>query len=186
MDIELLQSGFATVLDGLLDGRKAAGDLADTPRRAAKFFAQCLANEGVSNEELVARYAKAFPVDYDDPVVVTGIPVFSFCEHHLALMYDMHIDAAYIPSGYVLGLSKISRLADAAARRLQLQERLTRDVAELIQMAVHPQAVVVRVSGKHSCVTARGIQKDSETFTEAVRGEAGLVNELREILKCKK
>lgn len=108
-----------------------------------------------------------------------GIPIFSFCEHHIALMYDMTVAVAYLPRDWVLGLSKVSRIADAAARRLQIQERLTADIAEIITLAVSPRAVFVRVSGKHSCVTARGIQKDSVTVTESFRGEHADVELLR-------
>ena len=186
MDTKLIEEGFDRILRGLGVCYSQRPALIETPARAAKFIAECLSSEGVTNTALVKKYAKSFPVEHNDPISVRGIPVFSFCEHHIALMYDMSVNVAYIPRGKVLGLSKISRLADAAARRLQLQERLTSDIAELIDLAVRPQAVLVRIRGKHSCVTARGIQKDSTTFTESFRGNVSKLTALKELLECEK
>ena len=84
--------------------------------------------------------------------------MFSYCEHHMALMYDMKVDVAYIPRGRVLGLSKIARICDMAAKRLQLQERLGRDIAEIISIAALSPDVGVRIEGCHSCMTSRGIK----------------------------
>jgi GTP cyclohydrolase I len=95
----------------------------------------------------------------DDAVVMKDITVFSYCEHHLALMYDMKVNVAYIPRGKVLGLSKIARICDMAAKRLQLQERLGSDIAEIISEAAGTPDVGVVISGSHSCMTARGIKK---------------------------
>lgn len=181
IDTRLLESGWKLILHGLgAESSQRHSDLDRTPQRAAKFLSECLSNEGVSNEDLAKRFGKCFPAPANGgPVIVRGIPIFSFCEHHIALMYDMTVAVAYLPRDWVLGLSKVSRIADAAARRLQIQERLTADIAEIITLAVSPRAVFVRVSGKHSCVTARGIQKDSVTVTESFRGEHADVELLR-------
>ena len=178
---DLIVQGFQTILEGLgINGKP--DDLRDTPARAAKFLSECLSNQGVDNADIAKRYAKVFPVTHNDPVIVTGIPIFSFCEHHIALMYDMTVDVAYMPDGWVLGLSKISRIADAASRKLQIQERLTSDIADIISIAAKPRAVLVRIRGKHACVTARGIRKDAETLTEAARGDELYINTLRGLL----
>ena len=94
----------------------------------------------------------------DEAVVMKDISVFSYCEHHLALMYDMTVNVAYIPRGRVLGLSKIARICDMAAKRLQLQERLGSDIAEIISEAAGTPDVGVKILGSHSCMTARGIK----------------------------
>jgi GTP cyclohydrolase I len=108
---------------------------------------------------------------HQDLVIVRDIDVFSYCEHHMALMYDMKVTVAYIPAGKVIGLSKIARIADMASRRLQLQERLGSDIAEIIQKVTGSEDVAVLISGRHSCMTARGIRKtDALTFTETLRG----------------
>lgn len=181
MNVNLIENGMRSILEGLGVNYQRE-DLLDTPKRAAKFLSECLANEGVTNAELVNRYAKCFPAKVPGAVIVRDIPVFSFCEHHIALMYDMRVSVAYWSTTQVLGLSKVARLADAAARRLQIQERLTSDIAEMINLAVAPRAVVVRVRGKHSCVTARGVQKDSVTETMSTLGDPALCSKLEDML----
>ncbi len=91
------------------------------------------------------------------------IDFFSYCEHHLALMYDMKATVAYIPRGRVIGLSKIARVCDMVGRRLQLQERIGRDIADIIPRSPAAEDIAVRIAGCHSCVTARGIQKPGTT-----------------------
>ena len=108
---------------------------------------------------------------YGDMVVVKDIDIFSYCEHHLALMYDMKVSVAYLPNGKVLGLSKIARIADMAAKRLQLQEKLGSDIAEIIALASGSENVAVFIEGKHSCMTARGIRNcSSSTRSTTFRG----------------
>ena len=109
--------------------------------------------------------------------------MFSYCEHHLALMYDMSVNVAYIPRGKVLGLSKIARICDMAAKRLQLQERLGSDIAEIISMAADTPDVGVVISGCHSCMTARGIKNASaKTVTTTFRGAFRRDSELRSVV----
>lgn len=106
-----------------------------------------------------------------DMVVVKDIDVFSYCEHHMALMYDMKVAVAYIPKGRVIGLSKIARIAQMAAKRLQLQERIGTDIAEIMQLATGSEDVAVLIEGSHSCMTARGISKPgAKTVTQTLRG----------------
>ena len=118
-------------------------------------------------------YAKTFevPTEHADMVVVKDIEVFSYCEHHMALMYDMKVSVAYLPKNRVIGLSKIARIVDMVAKRLQLQERIGSDIAEIIELATESEDVAVLISANHSCMTARGIKKPSaKTVTTTFRG----------------
>ena len=146
--------------------------LRETPQRVANMYAEVFAGMNYTNAEIAAMFDKTFAQEgASDLVVVRDIDVFSHCEHHLALMYDMKVSVAYFPRGKVIGLSKIARIADMAARRLQLQERLGRDIAEIVSMVTGSEDVAVVISGCHSCMTARGIQKPgTKTITETYRG----------------
>jgi GTP cyclohydrolase I len=111
-----------------------------------------------------------FDVDYDEMVIVKDIEFFSQCEHHLLPFFGKaHI--AYVPDGKVIGLSKIPRLVDVFARRLQVQERLTRQIGEAITEAIHPQGVAVILEAQHLCMMMRGVEKQhSSTVTSAMLG----------------
>jgi GTP cyclohydrolase I len=111
-----------------------------------------------------------FDVDYDEMVIVKDIEFFSMCEHHLLPFFGKaHI--AYVPNGKVIGLSKIPRLVDMFARRLQVQERLTRQIADAIDEAIHPQGVAIIVEAQHLCMMMRGVEKQhSSTTTSAMLG----------------
>jgi GTP cyclohydrolase I len=130
-----------------------------------------------SNHEIAKMFDKTFEDDLDmgqstqDLIVVRDIDVFSYCEHHLALMYDMKITVAYVPNGKVIGLSKIARIADMVSKRLQLQERIGSDIAEIIQEVTNSQDVAVLIEACHSCMSSRGIKKTSaKTHTSTLRG----------------
>ncbi|MBE6877120.1 MAG: GTP cyclohydrolase I FolE, partial [Ruminococcus sp.] len=111
------------------------------------------------------------------------IQVFSYCEHHMALMYDMYVNVAYLPAGKVLGLSKIARICDMASKRLQLQERLGNDIAEIISEATGSPDVGVLITGSHSCMTARGIRNTSaRTVTKTFKGRFRTEKELQELI----
>jgi len=107
-----------------------------------------------------------------DMVLVKDIDIFSYCEHHLALMYDMKVTIAYLPKDKVIGLSKIARIADMVSKRLQLQERIGSDIASIMQMITGSEDIAVLIEGSHSCMTARGIRKPgSKTVTTTFRGK---------------
>ncbi|HTU52103.1 MAG TPA: GTP cyclohydrolase I FolE [Acidobacteriaceae bacterium] len=111
-----------------------------------------------------------FDVDYDEMVIVKDVEMFSLCEHHM-LPFFGRVHVAYIPNGKVIGLSKIPRLVDVYARRLQVQERLTREIADAIENAIQPQGVGVVIEARHLCMMMRGVEKQhSSTVTSAMLG----------------
>jgi len=136
--------------------------LIETPERVARMYEEVFEGIQYSNHEIAEMFGKTFSSPNKDnrqsAVVMRDISVFSYCEHHMALMYDMTVNVAYIPDGKVLGLSKIARICDMAAKRLQLQERLGEDIAEIIMEAAGTENVGVVITGSHSCMTARGIR----------------------------
>lgn len=132
-----------------------------TPERYARACAEWFEGMQYTNEEIAEKFNTCFDGYDDDLQVVKGIPVFSHCEHHMALMYDMNVTVAYIPhNGKVIGLSKIYRIAELAARRFQIQEKLCEDICDIISMVTQSEDVMVVVQGKHACVTSRGVKKD--------------------------
>ena len=151
--------------------------LRETPDRVAKMYEEVFEGMNYSNHEIAEMFNKSFQDDLTigpdkkDIVLVKDIPIFSYCEHHIALMYDMKISVAYIPQDRVLGLSKIARICDMAAKRLQLQERIGSDVAEIMMEAGDTRDVAVIIHGTHSWMSARGIKKESaSTVTTTFRG----------------
>ena len=114
--------------------------LKDTPDRVARMYEEVFEGIGYSNHEIAQMFNKTFEDELEfedggqDMVIVKDIDIFSYCEHHLALMYDMKVTVAYIPNGRVIGLSKIARIADMVSKRLQLQERIGSDIADIMQM----------------------------------------------------
>lgn len=170
--------------------------LRETPDRVAKMYEEVFEGMNYSNHEIAEMFNKSFQDDLTigpdkkDIVLVKDIPIFSYCEHHIALMYDMKISVAYIPQDRVLGLSKIARICDMAAKRLQLQERIGSDVAEIMMEAGDTRDVAVIIHGTHSCMSARGIKKESaSTVTTTFRGrfetDSVLQNQLYMMLATK-
>ena len=174
LDTTALETHLRGILEALGDDPDREG-LRETPQRVAKMYEEVFAGMNYTNREIAEMFDKTFEEadpDHHDLVLVRDIDVFSYCEHHMALMYDMKVSVGYLPRGKVIGLSKIARIADMAARRLQLQERLGRDIAEIISMVTGSEDVAVVISGCHSCMTARGIQKPgTRTITETYRGK---------------
>ena len=151
--------------------------LKDTPDRVARMYEEVFEGIGYSNHEIAQMFHKTFEDDLEfedggqDMVIVKDIDIFSYCEHHLALMYDMKVTVAYLPAGKVIGLSKIARIADMVSKRLQLQERIGSDIADIITEVTGSEDVAVLIEGCHSCMTARGIKKpNAKTYTTTFRG----------------
>jgi GTP cyclohydrolase I len=133
--------------------------LRETPKRFADMMAEQFAYTAVSNEDIAREFEKTFATPENDMVVVKDIPIFSHCEHHIALMYNMKAAVGYIPHGRVIGLSKIARIADAVSKRFQIQERIGTDIRDVMEMVTDSPDVIVYIEGEHSCMTARGIKK---------------------------
>lgn len=142
--------------------------LKDTPIRVAKSLQFILQGYSMNPEEIIK--SAMFKEDYHSMVIVKNIEIYSMCEHHMIPFFGKaHI--AYIPNGYVTGLSKIARVADAFARRLQLQERLTNQIRDCIQNTLNPLGVAVVIEAQHLCMMMRGVQKqNSVTTTSAFTG----------------
>ncbi len=146
----------------------ARDGLVNTPERIAKSMHFLTRGYAQTVEEAIN--GALFDVDYDEMVIVRDIEFYSLCEHHL-LPFFGRAHVAYLPQGKVIGLSKIPRIVDVFARRLQVQERLTRQVAEAIEDAVHPQGVAVTMEAQHLCMMMRGVEKQSSrTVTSAMLG----------------
>jgi GTP cyclohydrolase I len=142
--------------------------LLKTPERAARAI-EFLTNGYHQSAEEILQSA-LFDVDYDEMVIVKDIEMYSLCEHHM-LPFFGRVHIAYIPNGKVVGLSKLPRLVDVFARRLQVQERMTQQIADAVQEAIAPQGVGVVVEARHLCMMMRGVQKqNSSTVTSAMRG----------------
>lgn len=142
--------------------------LARTPDRMERSMAFLTRGYHQTVEQVL--HNALFDVDYDEMVIVKDIEFFSLCEHHL-LPFFGRAHVAYVPQGKVIGLSKIARLVDVFARRLQVQERLTRQIADSIDEAIHPQGVAVILEGQHLCMMMRGVEKQgSQTVTSAMLG----------------
>ena len=174
IDKEAIKEHIRGILIALGDDPDREG-LKDTPDRVARMYEEVFEGMNYSNHEIAMMFNRSFEDETasgtDNIVLVRDIPIFSFCEHHIALMYDMRASVAYIPKGRVLGLSKIARICDMAAKRLQIQERIGADIAAIIQEASGSEDVAVIIKGTHSCMSTRGIKKESATtVTTTMRG----------------
>ncbi len=139
-----------------------------TPGRVEKAMAYL--TKGYQQDPLEILRGALFDVDYDEMVIVKDVEMFSLCEHHM-LPFFGRVHVAYIPNGKVVGLSKIARLVEVFSRRLQVQERMTRQIADAIQEAIAPQGVGVVIEARHLCMMMRGIEKqNSSTVTSAMVG----------------
>lgn len=169
--INQIQEAIRMIIEAIGDDPNREG-LVDTPKRVAKMYDEVFEGMRYTNEEVAEMFNKCFTEpDAKDLVLVKDIDAFSYCEHHLALMYNMKVHVAYVPDGKVIGLSKIARIVDMVSKRLQLQERIAKDVADILQMVLSTHDVMVIVEGEHSCMTARGIKKPgASTSSSVVRG----------------
>lgn len=174
VDKKKLEKAFKLIIEALGDDPNREG-LIDTPKRATEMYLEQFEGMNYSNDEIAVMFDKTFNEDYltdsKNLVIVKDIDVFSHCEHHLALMYDMTIDIAYIPNGKVIGLSKLARIADMVSKRLQLQERIGDDILYIVKKITNSNDILIKISGCHSCVTARGIKKRSVTVTYSRLGD---------------
>lgn len=173
---EDLKDNYKSIIKGIGEDADREG-LLKTPERASK--AMQFLTKGYNQDPVEILQSAMFKEDYSEMVIVKNIEVYSLCEHHLLPFYGKaHI--AYIPNGYVVGLSKIPRVVEVFARRLQVQERLTDEILKCLQETMKPQGVAVVIEASHMCMMMRGVQKqNSVTTTSAFTGQFK-VNETRQ------
>jgi GTP cyclohydrolase I len=168
VDHAKIESAVRDILEAIGEDPDRDG-LLDTPARVARMYAEI---SGGLQENPEEHLLKVFDVDHDEMIMVRDIPIYSMCEHHLLPFYGQaHV--AYIPKpgGKITGLSKITRMVDGYARRPQVQERLTRQVADAVNKILDPAGVLVVVEAEHMCMSMRGVRKPgSSTVTSAVHG----------------
>ena len=176
---EGLIEDFASVIRAVGEDPRREG-LSKTPERAAK--AMKFLTQGYDQDAETILRSAMFREDYSEMVLVKDIELYSLCEHHLLPFYGKaHV--AYIPNGYIVGLSKIPRVIDVFARRLQVQERLTDQVLHCIQDTLNPLGVAIVIEARHMCMMMRGVQKqNSITTTSAFTGEFQRVETRNEFL----
>lgn len=175
-----LQNNFNDILHGVGEDISREG-LLKTPERAAK--AMQFLTQGYDQDATAILRSAMFKEDYSEMVIVKDIEVYSLCEHHM-LPFFGKAHVAYIPNGYIVGLSKIPRVVDVFARRLQVQERLTLEVRDVIQETLNPLGVAVVIEARHMCMMMRGVQKQNSTTTSsAFTGEFRNAETRAEFLK---
>ena len=155
--------------------------LKKTPNRVARMCTELFEGMTYTNQDIANKFDTCFEdVETGDLVVESNIPIHSFCEHHLLLMYDMSVAIGYLPKGKVIGLSKLARIADMVGKRLQLQERIGSDIADILQAVLGTEDIIVVIEGKHGCMTARGIKaREAVTRTATLRGKFSTDSDLR-------
>jgi GTP cyclohydrolase I len=165
-DADRVEAAVLEMLDAMGEDPKRPG-LKDTPKRVAAMYRELL----VGMDQKPGEILKSLEGDeHDEIVLVRDIPLYSLCEHHL-LPFVGRAHVAYVPKGKMVGLSKIARIVECFARRLQVQERLTTQVADALMKALSPKGVLVVVEAEHLCMTMRGVEKPgSQTTTSVVRG----------------
>lgn len=176
INTEAIKEHIRGIIEALGDNPNREG-LIETPERVAKMYEEVFEGMNYTNHEIAQMFNKTFDEDMNgthgsqDMVVVRDIEIFSYCEHDLALMYDMKVTVAYLPKGRVIGLSKIARIAEMVGKRLQLQERIGTDIAEIMEEITGSNDIAVLIEGSHSCMTARGIKNTgAKTYTTTLRG----------------
>ena len=162
-----IEQSVHTILENIGEDPSREG-LLRTPSRVAKMYAELTAGYHIDPQALIND--AVFSVDYDEMVMVKDIDFSSLCEHHM-LPFMGRVHVAYIPKGKVIGLSKIPRIVEMFARRLQVQERLTVQIADFVDEALHPLGVAVVAEGIHMCSVMRGVKKaNAKMITSAMRG----------------
>ncbi len=167
IDIDSARRNVHDLLKALGEDPEREG-LRNTPDRVARMYTELLSGYGMDPTRIIND--ALFNINYDEMVLVRDIEFYSLCEHHM-LPFLGRAHVAYLPAGKVIGLSKIPRIVDMYARRLQVQERMTRQIADLIQTTLEPQGVAVVVEGMHLCSMMRGVKKhDARMTTSAMHG----------------
>lgn len=175
-----IEEAVKSIIEALGDDPDREG-LIDTPRRVANMYKEVFEGMNYTNDEIARMFDKCFAESSGDLVVMENIPIFSYCEHHLALMYNMKVSVGYIPEGKVIGLSKVARIADMVGKRLQLQERIGTDISYILKKILGTENVIVVIEGEHSCMTARGIKKPgTKTKTACLGGKFRTNDALRQ------
>jgi len=171
-----VQAAVRTILTHIGEDPQRQG-LLKTPDRVARMYTEL--TSGYLTDPVKLINGALFDVEYDEMVLVKDIEFYSMCEHHM-LPFFGHAHVAYIPNGKVIGLSKIPRIVEMFARRLQVQERMTNEIAQFLNDAIHPQGVAVLVEGAHMCGMMRGVKKsDARMTTTAMLGAFKQQPELR-------
>jgi GTP cyclohydrolase IA len=166
VDLGRIEKAVLEILEAVGENPQREG-LRDTPKRVARMYAELL--DGM-HQDPSEHLKSIFHEKYDEIVLLRDIPFYSICEHHL-MPFIGKAHVAYLPAGKVLGVSKLARVVDAFARRLQVQERLTEQIADFLMKNLKPQGVTVVLEASHSCMTIRGIQKPGAVMvTSALRG----------------
>jgi len=167
MDLGAIESSVEKILKAIGEDPERQG-LVKTPHRVAKSYEELLAGYRMDPKALINE--AVFDVTYDEMVIVRDIEFSSLCEHHM-LPFIGRVHVAYIPSDKVIGLSKIPRIVDLFSKRLQVQERMTTQIADFINVVLNPQGVAVVVEGIHMCMMLRGVKKqDARMTTSAMLG----------------
>ena len=173
-DIDMVNLDFESVSHAVTEIIKGVGEdperegLINTPDRVSRMYAELLSGYNADPEKIIN--GALFHINYDEMVLVRDIEFYSLCEHHM-LPFLGRAHVAYLPAGKVIGLSKIPRIVDMYARRLQVQERMTRQIADLLQQTLEPQGVAVVVEAMHLCSMMRGVKKhDARMTTSAMHG----------------
>lgn len=175
-----IQNAIKNIIEAL-GANLSEEDLCDTPFRVAQMYDEIFEGMRYSDDEIANMFGRSFEVPLNTNMVcITDIDAFSYCEHHLALMYNMKVNVAYIPSKKIIGLSKIPRIVDLVSKRLQLQEKMGSQIADILSKILETQDVMVVIKGEHACVATRGIRKPGTiTTTMCVRGRFQTEENLR-------
>lgn len=192
MDEDKIILGVKYILEGIGEEPTREG-LIDTPKRVAKYYREIFEGLNYTNDEIAEMYNKTFEDEViynltDELIVVNDISVFSMCEHHLALMYDIKISVGYLPHRKVIGLSKINRVCKMVSKKPQLQEKLMHDIYYVLSKILGTLDIAIIVKAKHGCITSRGINDiNSYTNTSKMGGDFKNNSQLRnEFLKLTK
>lgn len=164
---EMRQRAVQLLIDSIPNEDRTREGLIDTPDRVARMYNEIFAGYEIDPYSLFTTFEDE---NHEEMVIVKDIPFYSHCEHHMVPFFGKaHV--AYIPNGTVVGISKIARVVECFARRLQIQERLTKQVADIIEEVLKPLGVMVVIEAEHMCMTMRGVQKPgTKTVTSAIRG----------------